>query len=67
MDWYRQTRSTTKEFEKAADQSCIDTINQWNNPFQIHNSLIVLASGISADDAMTKDLHRPEAVGKSNH
>ena len=42
-------------------------MNQWNNPFQIHNSLIVLASGISADDAITKDLNRPKAVGKSNH
>lgn len=55
-----------KDFDEAAVHSCIDTINQWSNPFQNHGSLIVLSSGIVADDGIVQDLHRAEAVGKSN-
>ena len=61
----KDLRCARKKFDEKSVQACYQTIEQWNNPFQPQENLIVLSSGVVASEEVQKDLLQAKEVGQT--
>ena len=61
----KDLRCARKKFDEKSVQACYQTIEQWNNPFQPQENLIVLLSGVVAIEEVQKDLLQAKEVGQT--
>ena len=58
----KDLRCARKKFNEKSGQACYQTIEQWNNPFQPQENLIVLSSDVVASEEVQKDLLQAKEV-----
>ena len=61
----KDLRSARKRFDEKSVLACYKVIQQWNNPFLPTEKLIVLSSGVVANDQVQNDLLRAKEVGRA--
>ena len=60
----KDTGSKRQKFDETLVTSCIEMINQWNNPFEPSEGIVNLSSGVTASEEIKEDLLKAKEIGE---